>query len=131
MQKLFSVGFRMDLYMKWRKSEITLASDLVSRRSRFSSSCPCSIKMFINYNMDCPFYTALSPPHGRGLFSNQYFPVGTVLFRVSDLKGNVTGFGRWVNYSRKGNIILHKGKDGYYAIAAGPIYQGREILVGY
>lgn len=81
--------------------------------------------------MDCPFYTALSPLHGRGLFANQYFPIGSVLFKVSDKKGNVTDFGRWVNHSWNPNIILHAEDSGYYAVASMPIYQGREIVGNY
>lgn len=81
--------------------------------------------------MNCPFYTALSPYHGRGLFSNKYFPTGTILFKISDLRGNVTDFGKWVNHSYSPNIIVHKEKDGYYAVSAYPIYQGREILGNY
>ncbi len=82
--------------------------------------------------MDCPFYTALSPIHGRGLFANQYFPVGSVLFKVSDRNGNVTDFGRWVNHDRNHpNVMLHAEPDGYYAVAILPIFQGREIVANY
>jgi SET domain-containing protein len=81
--------------------------------------------------MSCPFYTALSPIHGRGLFANRYFSVGEVLFKVSDPSGNVTDFGRWVNHSWAPNIILHTEDDGQYAVASLPIYQGREILGNY
>ena len=81
--------------------------------------------------MNCPFYTALSPLHGRGLFSNEYFPYGTVLFIVSDKEGNVTSFGQWINHSNQPNIILHEEKDGYYAVAIMPIYQGIEIVGNY
>ncbi len=80
--------------------------------------------------MTCPFYNALSPIHGRGLFANEYFPVGTVLFKVSDKQGNVTDLGQLVNHSWMPNIILHK-NDGYYAVASMPIYQGREIVGNY
>ncbi len=81
--------------------------------------------------MDCPFYTALSPIHRRGLFANQYFPVGTVLFKASDKKGNVTDLGQWINHSWMPNIILHEEPNGYYAVASMPIYQGREIVGNY
>ena len=81
--------------------------------------------------MECPFYTALSPIHGRGLFANEYFPVGTPLFKVSNREGKVTAFGQWVNHSRMPNVILHEEPDGYYAIAALPIYQGRELVADY
>ena len=81
--------------------------------------------------MDCPLYTALSPIHGRGLFANEYFPVGTVLLKVSDKHGNVTDLGQWINHSLMPNIILHEESDGYYAVASMPIYQGREIVGNY
>ncbi|KKL55789.1 hypothetical protein LCGC14_2251910 [marine sediment metagenome] len=81
--------------------------------------------------MDCPFYTALSLIHGRGLFANEYFPVGTVLFKVSDKQGNVTDLGQWINHSVMPNITLHKESDGYYSVASMPIYQGREIIGNY
>jgi len=80
--------------------------------------------------MNCPFYTALSPIHGRGLFANEYYPVGTLLFKVvSD--GKVTSLGDSINHSWRPNIILHKEGDGWYAVAALPIYQGQEILGNY
>jgi hypothetical protein len=89
------------------------------------------LKVYLINIMDCPFYNALSPIHGRGLFSNQYFPYTSILFKVSDLNGNVTDFGRLINHSYKPNIILHKEDDGYYAVATKPIYQGEEILGNY
>ena len=82
--------------------------------------------------MDCDFYTALSPIHGRGLFTNRYFPMGTMLFKISSLNGKVTDLGRWVNHSQNSNnIIVHKENDGYYAVSRIPIYPGREILGNY
>lgn len=81
--------------------------------------------------MDCPFYNALSPIHGRGLFANQYFPVGTLLFKISDLDGNVTDLGKLVNHSWRANIIVHEEPDGHYAVASKPIFQGHEIVGNY
>jgi SET domain-containing protein len=81
--------------------------------------------------MDCPFYTNFSQIHGRGLFSNQYFPEGSILFKVVDNKNNVTDLGKWINHSWQPNIILHKEKDGWYAVSIMPIYQGIEILGNY
>ncbi len=80
---------------------------------------------------ECPFYNALSPLHGRGLFANRYFPYGTVLLQVTDNDGNVTENGRLINHSSTPNIMLHKEADGWYAVAIIPIYQGREILGNY
>ena len=37
-----------------------------------------------------PFFTALSPIAGRGLFANRYFPEGTPLLKVVDQNGNIT-----------------------------------------
>ena len=79
----------------------------------------------------CPFYTALSPIHGRGLFTNQYFPVGTVLFKVTGTDGKVTSLGQWVNHSWRPNIILHQEDGEHYAVASMPIYAGREIVGNY
>lgn len=81
--------------------------------------------------MNCPVYTALSPIHGRGLFANQYFPYGTILFKASDLKGTVTNYGRWVNHSLHPNVILHAEQDGYYVVTIMPIFQGQEIVANY
>ena len=81
--------------------------------------------------MDCPFYTRFSQIHGRGLFSNQYFPAGTLLFKACDNNCIVTDFGRLVNHSWTPNTMLHKENDGWYLMAIIPIYQGREILANY
>jgi hypothetical protein len=81
--------------------------------------------------MSCPFYTALSPIHGRGLYANQYFPVGSVLFKVADQNGQITNLGKYVNHSWTPNIILHKESDSWYAVASMPIFSGREIISNY
>ena len=87
--------------------------------------------------MSCPFYTALSPIAGRGLFANRYFPSGTVLLKVSYSDGTPTYMGRFINTApRNGalalgtgaNIIIHQEPDGCYAVAAYPIFQGGELL---
>lgn len=87
--------------------------------------------------MSCPFYTALSPIAGRGLFANRYFPCGTVLLKVSDQNGRLTDMGRLINHApRNGtislgtgaNIMIYPSGNGCYAIAALPIFQGRELL---
>jgi hypothetical protein len=83
--------------------------------------------------MDCPFYNRLILERGpgvRGLVANMYFPVGTVLFKVAGLDGEIVGNARLVNQSYMPNIIIHKDHDGYYAVASMPIYQGREIVWG-
>lgn len=81
--------------------------------------------------MDCPFYTRYSQIHGRGLFSNQYFPAGTILFKACDKNCRVFGFAKWINHSWKPNVMLHEEPDGWYLMAIMPIYQGREILANY
>ena len=81
--------------------------------------------------MKCPFYTALSPIHGRGLFTNEYFPVGSILFKVCDKQGDITDFGKWVNHSINPNIMLHTEQDGYYAVSLIPIFAGKEIVANY
>ena len=87
--------------------------------------------------MTCPFFTALSPIAGRGLFANRYFPCGTPLLKVSDSNGKLTSMGSLINIApsngvlalRTGaNIVLHHESDGCYAVSSVPIFQGREIL---
>lgn len=81
--------------------------------------------------MNYSFYIALSPIHDKGLFASEYFPVGTLLLKICDLKGNVTELGAFINHSRTPNITVHREEDGYYAVSTMPIYQGREIVGNY
>jgi hypothetical protein len=81
--------------------------------------------------MSFPFYNGLSPIHGRGLFAHQYFPMGKILFKISDKCGNITELGQLLNHSYTPNIILHQEKDDYYAVSLMPIYPGIEITINY
>ena len=81
--------------------------------------------------MNCLFYNGLTPMRGRGLYANAYFPVGTTLFQMTDSKGVLTPMGALVHNSRLANIICRQAADGLYAIAAVPIYPGRQILFNF
>jgi len=83
----------------------------------------------------CPFFTALSPikslVHGKGLFTNKYFPTDSFVLTYSDQKGNLNMFSRFINYgARYANVYMKKERDGTVGLyALYNIYPGKEILL--
>ena len=77
--------------------------------------------------MNCPFYSALLPVNGRGLFTRNYFPIGSILFKAFNLDGTRTPMAQYLSQTQSPNIQLRRGTDGLYAVSILPIFAGHEI----